>query len=185
MYQVEPAMHLRVIDESAMPAQLDERIRAALCVCFPADTAAFQTSRAWHGSAPEFSVVLADEEQIAAHVGVVRRTIQVSGQPLCVAGVQNVFVLPAQRGRGQSTTVMEAAMAEAGRREFDCGLLFCVAELERVYARCGWQFIDMPQVIRVENGHELPLPGQNIALFYPLRVCHFPRGSIHLGGNDW
>lgn len=178
-------MNLRVINESAMPSQLDQRIRAALCVCFPADTAAFQASRAWHGSAPEFSVVLADEEQIAAHVGVVRRTIQAGGQPLCVAGVQNVFVLPTQRGRGQSTIVMEAAMAEAARRVFDCGLLFCVPELERVYTRCGWQVLETRQVIRVENGRELPLPGRNIAMFYPLRVRHFPTGSIHLGGNDW
>ena len=168
-----------------MPPRLDERIRAGLCIAFPPDVPVFRKTRAWHGSAPQYSVVVEDAARVAAHVGVVRRRIAVGGTPLGVAGVQNVFVLPEYRGKGLSRRVMRAAMTEAAHRGFDCGLLFCVPPLEKVYAPDGWQNLGRRQVVRVEEGREVPIPDKNIAMFYPLRVAAFPEGLIHLGGNDW
>ena len=178
-------MQLRLIDETEMPPRLDEQIRAGLCVCFPADVAVFRHTRAWHGSPPEFSAVLEDAGRVVAHAGVVKREITVAGAPLLVAGVQNVFVLPEHRGQGLSARVLQAAMAEAGCRGLDCGLLFCVPKLTPIYARCSWHDLGERQVIRVEEGREVPIPGKNTAMFYPLRVAAFPTGLIHLRGNDW
>ncbi len=76
-------------------------------------------------------------------------------------------------------------MLEARRRGFDCGVLFCVPELERLYARCGWQNLGEREVVRIEDGGELPLPGKNTTMFYPLRITAFPDGLVHLRGNDW
>ncbi|MGA2064466.1 MAG: GNAT family N-acetyltransferase [Thermoguttaceae bacterium] len=174
-----------VVDEARMPPDLDERIRAALCACFPADRAVFHRTRAWHGSPPQYSAVLEDAGRVIAHAGIVRRTITVGGAPLLVAGVQNVCVLPECRGQGLSDRVLQAAMDEARRRGFDCGLLFCVPALGPLYARGGWQGLGPREVVRVEEGREVPLSGENVAMFYPLRIAAFPGGPIHLCGNDW
>jgi GNAT superfamily N-acetyltransferase len=175
----------RVVDESQMPAELDAEIRRGLCVCFPPDVPIFSVGRAWHGSAPVFSVVLDEGLQVLAHVGVVDRTIRVGQTSIRVAGVQNVYVLPEARGRGLARAVMVEAMNEAGRRGFDMGLLFCVPKLEKVYADCGWQSLGPRDVVRVEDGREIPIPAKNIAMFFPLTVAAFPDGLIHLCGNDW
>jgi amino acid transporter/GNAT superfamily N-acetyltransferase len=174
------AMKPQVIDENDIPPSLDEQIRAGSCLCFPADVATFSKSRAWHGSTPEYSVFVRDAERVIAHAGIVNRTITVGGAPLRVAGVQNVFVLPEYRGKGLSDLVLGAAMAEAMRRGFDYGMLFCLPSLAKVYARCGWQDLGEREVVRVEDGRELPLPEKNIAMFYPLRATSFPEGLIHL-----
>jgi predicted N-acetyltransferase YhbS len=178
-------MKLSLVDETKMPPCLDDKIREGLCTCFPPDAPVFSRSRAWHGSTPEYSVVLEDEDLVIAHVGVVGRTIAVGGTPLRVAGVQNVYVLPEYRGKHLSTGVMRAAMTEAAHRDLDCGLLFCVPSLERVYASCGWQNLGRRRVVRVEHGREVPIPDKNIAMFHPIRVTAFPDGLIHLCGNDW
>jgi GNAT superfamily N-acetyltransferase len=174
-----------IIDEAQMPPGLDEQIRAALCTCFPADRAVFSRTRAWHGSPPQYSVVLEDAGRVTAHAGIVQRTITVGGSPLRVAGVQNVCVLPECRGQGLSGRVLQAAMDEACGRGFDCGLLFCVPALGPLYVGGGWQALGPREIVRIEEGRRLPLPGENVALFYPLRVAQFPAGPIDLCGNDW
>ena len=179
-------MTLTIVEERQMDARLDAVIRQGLCTCFPADTDVFSQTRAWHGSAPAWSVLLFDEAELVAHVGLVDRAITIGGRPVRVAGVQNVFVLPTRRGQGLCDQVMLRAMDEASRREYDCGLLFCVPQLEKVYARCGWLGLGEREVIRIdEDGREVSLPDKNIAMFHPLRLRNFPAGTIHLQGNDW
>ena len=180
-------MTVRIISEPDMDADTDRAIREGLCVCFPEDAGVFCHTRAWHGSAPEWSVVMEDDAGcVVAHAGVVSRTIEVGGKPLKVAGIQNVFVIPEFRGRGFCDQVMSAAMRQAASGDYDCGLLFCVPALENVYARCGWKSLGDRETVRIdENGSEVPVPGKNIAMFYPLKATGFPAGLIHLRGNDW
>ena len=178
-------MQLILIEEADMWPQMDAEIRAGLCLCFPADADIYAHTRAWHGAVPAYSVLWEDAGRVAAHVGVVDRTITVSGAPLRVAGVESVFVRPERQGQGLSRPLLIAAMEEAARRAFDLGLLFCLPTLGGLYASCDWRTLAPRPIIRVEDGHELPLPAKNIALFHPLRVTVFPAGPIHLGGNDW
>jgi len=169
-----------------MPASTDAAIRRGLCACFPNDREHFASHRDWHGSVPAWSVVLEEGTEVVAHAAVVDRVIDVGGLSVHVAGVLNVFVLPEWRGKWLVHRVMSAAMEEARRREFDCGLLFCVPALEKVYARTGWRTLSARRITRVdEEGRELPLPGDNLAMFHPLAMADFPAGDIHLRGNDW
>ncbi|MDR0362034.1 MAG: GNAT family N-acetyltransferase [Planctomycetota bacterium] len=175
-----------ILDErNDMTAELDAAIRESLCLAMPGDAAAFSVSRAWHGSAPSYSAILQRHGRAVAHAGVVDRTIVAGRIPVRVAGVQNVFVLPEERGRGLSTPVMRAAMLEAGRRGFDLGLLFCLPELAKIYAPLGWTDLGVRDVVRTAHGERLPLPGKNIAMFHALRLDSFPEGQIDLRGNDW
>lgn len=176
---------LQIVDESRMTPDLDQRIRAGLCICFPRDVANFSQTRQWHGSGPLFSVVMDVSGRIIAHVGIVQRRVSFGETQANAAGVQNVFVLPEFRKQGLSDRVMIAAMQEAARRQMDCGLLFCLPALQKVYARVGWCVFER-EILRCDSdGIDKPLPEKNIAMFYPLRLGTPPEGLLHLRGNDW
>lgn len=179
-------MLIRIIQESEMDMPTDASIRQGLCECFPPDVEIFSKTRTWHGSGPAWSIVAEDDKRVAAHVGVVDRTIRVGDAQIRTAGIQNVFVLPDYRGQGLCDQVMNTAMDEAAQKNFDIGLLFCVPNLVRVYERCGWQNLGCREVIRIdEHGSEIAIPGKNYAMFHPLAITVFPQGLVHLQGNDW
>jgi len=173
-----------LFDERQIDPTLDAAIRRGLCTCFPPDVAVFSHTRAWNGVVPIFTALIRDRDEVVAHAAVIDRTLRVGQRPLRVAGVGNVFVLPAERGRGLAGEVMTQAMAEAARRKFDAGLLFCLPELATVYARVGWQPVDRP-VRRIHDGCDVPIPAKNVTMFYPLGVVELPPGPIHLAGDDW
>lgn len=177
---------VRIIDEQELEPDLEAAIRQALVTCFPKDAEFFSRSRAWHGSAPAFSALVSEDDRVIAHLGVVQRRIKVGGTPVEMAGIQNVCVLDEHRGRGLCREMLAAAMAEAKSRGIDFGLLFCVAELVPVYERCGWKRLPDQPVIRVDSdGLEKPLVEGNLPMWLPLGEEGFPRGTVHLGGNDW
>jgi len=179
-------MNARIVIESQMPPALDAAIRRGLCLSFPEQREHFGRRRDWHGSFPAWSAIVESGDEVLAHVGVTERTIDAGGRTLRVAGVLNVFVSPAWRGKGLADRVMSAAMDEARRRGFDAGLLFCVPALGPVYARGGWRELPGRAFTRVdETGRELPIPAGNIAMFLPLGCADFPPGDVHLQGNDW
>jgi hypothetical protein len=178
-------MEPRIVSESLMSPELDAAIRRGLCLSFPKDAEHFRLGRDWHGSRPAYSAVLQEGTEVVGHAGVADRVIDAGGFAVRVAGVLNVFVVPSRRGTGLVHRVMSAAMAEAARRGFDCGLLFCVPELRKVYERTGWIVLPPARITRVDAGREAPLPEGNIAMFFPLGRPDFPPGDIHLRGNDW
>jgi predicted N-acetyltransferase YhbS len=177
---------IRKVQEPDIDETLDARIKTSLCRCFPDNSDTFGKTRAWHGSYPSFSIVMEDRDDIVAHVGIVDRTVRVGDTSLRVAGIQNVFVLADYRGQGLCDVVMTMAMQEAEIQRFDAGLLFCIPELEKVYARSGWNVLRADKTLRIdEMGNEVTLPEYNIAMVYPLQIKEFPLGAIHLMGNDW
>ena len=179
-------MQVRIVPESEVDEALDSAIRESLCECWPSYCDVFSKTRAWHGSEPAWSVVLEEAGRVIAHASVVERTIRVGEQPLSVAGIMSVMVVPDHRGCRLSEKVMQTAIAEAGSRDYDFGLLFCVPEIEKVYARVGWRALPDAEIVRVdEAGRECSLPGRNIAMYYPLKERRFPEGRVHLQGNDW
>lgn len=179
-----PSRRLEVVEEHAMPASLDHAIREMLCECFPDNTAAFARTRAWHGSAPAYSVVSRSHDGVFGHVGVVVREVNAGGRAIVVAGIQNMAVVPSHRGTGLSHRLMAEAMAEARRRGIPFGLLFCIPKLERVYGAMGWETLPV-RARMVFEGKETEIPPKNIAMALPLAGKGFPGGELHLGGADW
>ena len=179
-------MRTRIVPEAQIDAALDSAIRAGLCESFPSDQATFSRTRAWHGSPPDWTVVLEDDSSVLAHVGVVERTVRVGDESLRVAGVQNVFVLPDFRGEGLCRLVMTTAMSEALRRQLDVGLLFCTESLVTIYSNLDWRRLDQRTILCTDsNGQEVPIPAKNLAMFFPLIRHDFPAGTIRLQGRDW
>lgn len=174
-----------ILNEADIPAGVDVAIRESLCAAFPRDAGFFSRSRAWHGSQPAFSALLARDGRVIAHVGVVDRVIRVGGTPIRTAGLQNVFVLPEERGKRLSAPVLEAAAREARERGFDIGLLFRVPAVRKVYAPLGWRDVGDREVALIENGREQLRHTRSEPMFLPLRLAELPDGPIHLHGNDW
>ncbi len=177
---------VQIFDEQSLTPQVEAAIRQTLVKCFQKDAEFFSHSRAWHGSAPTFSAVVVEGDEVIAHLGVVERRVTVGGTLVDVAGLQNVCVLPEHRGRGFCREMLAAAMAEAKGRGVDFGLLFCVAATVPVYERSGWQRLLDRSVVRVDSdGREKALEEGNLPMWLPLGKRDFPVGEVHLGGNDW
>ena len=175
-----------LIDEAALPAELDREIRAFLCTCFPADASPFSESRHWHGSAPVYSVICRDGRPgLAGHVGVIVRDIRVGAKRCRIFGIQNMAVAPDRRGTKVGGVLMQAVIEEAHRRGMALGVLFCVPELERYYARMGWRRRDGEVRMDYAAQRNIPIPGKNICMVHEALESTFPDGDIHLLGADW
>jgi hypothetical protein len=86
---------------------------------------------------------------------------------------------------GIADAVMAAALAEAGKRSLQAGLLFCKPALEKVYARMGWKAVDGAVYMEDADGGITTLPAENIAMSIPVAIEAFPAGDIDLRGRDW
>lgn len=179
-------MPWRIVDEREMDPATDAAVRRGLCACFPNDIAIFSQTRAWHGSASAFSVLMEAGGEVVAHAGAVDRIIRAGADRVRIAGVQNVFVLPRHRGRGLVDQAMRMSMEEAERRHMDAGLLFCIPALENLYARTGWHTLPpRPVWATRSSGERYRLDEKNILMFHPLRLRTFPDDEIDLNGDDW
>jgi GNAT superfamily N-acetyltransferase len=175
------------IGETEISQELDRSIRHALAECFPADKEAFSRSSWWH-SRPSWRILAyTAKNELAGHVAIVERDVTVGPQRSVVhtAGIQSVFVMPAQRGKGIADRLLMVAMEEAAVRHFDSGILFCVPELEKVYARTGWRKT-VSSVYAIDDRYEtVPTSEKNIIMIYPINNFVFPAGDICLNGPDW
>ncbi len=177
---------IRILKEEQIDERLDESIRKGLCICFPPDKEVFSKSRYWHGTGPNWTVLMEEDSEVVAHVGIVERKIRVGDEQVNIAGVQNVFVLPEYRAKRLFFKVMKASMVEADKLGHDYGLLFCVPDLEKFYAICKWRLLPDRKARRVDKkGEQVDLPSKNISMYYPLGRSEFPPEDIHLQGNDW
>lgn len=177
---------LLVIDEKDMPADVDRQIRELLCAAFSPDAPVFVTTRHWHGSAPEYTVMhRANDGAMDGGVAIVMRTIQAGTQRVRVAGVQNMAVHPSARGTGLGPALMQRAMSEARRRGVSFGLLFCLPALGRYYERLGWRLHDVDVRMDFQRETNIPIPGKNICMVTNLADADFPPGAMHLQGPDW
>jgi GNAT superfamily N-acetyltransferase len=90
-------------------------------------------------------VLVRVDGQLACHVGIVRREVQVGAETLAVGGLGSVITLPAYRGRGLARLALERA-SEYMRTTLAVpfALLVCRDDLVPFYAPQGWERVDAP-----------------------------------------
>lgn len=192
---------METLYENQISPELDEILRDFLCRCYPPpERDAFLASRAWHGSAPSFTVFEEKDGIVTGHIGIVRRLVRVGRasmgsrgnhesqegwEDVEVAGVQNVAVLPETRGSGLGRRLMAKAMDHAAAQGIPFGLLFCIPELESYYASMGWVLNPVAVTMDWEGQIGVPIPEKNICMVRELAGLRFPPGPIHLNGADW
>ncbi len=176
----------KIIKESQIDNELDAEIRKSLCICFPWHKHIYENLRPWHGIAPLFTVFIERNRDIIAHAAVVDTQIKIDNRPFRVAGLQNVFVIPDYRKKGVSNIILQAAVTEAEKYDFDFGLLFTSYDpVLKVYARNGWREIENQDFYKIEDGKTVAFPPDKHKMFYPLELKDFPKGTVQLTTNDW
>ncbi|MCK5737286.1 MAG: GNAT family N-acetyltransferase [Spirochaetaceae bacterium] len=176
--------------EEEITDELDQQIRDGLCRSFPQYAAHYKKTRYWNHIVPVSAVAgftADDNDELIAHAGIIQREILINGYgSLSIFGIQNVFIHPEYRGKGLLGPLMEGIVSTVKGGGFDCGLLFCFPELDKSYSAYSWARISNKKIIAVnEKGEKTPIPAENIAMFYRLKIRDFPKGDINLQGNDW
>ena len=196
----------RVLQESEIDDELDQKIQEAYSRCFPSWSESKGATRYWN-SAPSWVIVLEEDQKLIGHTAIVDRTIRIGSRPVRVAGVQGVCVLPGYRGQGHCRRLLEVAREFSLAREFELMILFCGHQLEPVYAASEFRCIDGSavrlgnklarrlgfgnrsfgtRVIRIdERGEERAMLDHGTLMWRPLTLDRLPRGLVRLEGNDW
>jgi len=183
-------LKVKIFSEKEITPEVDRKIREGLCISFPQDADHFRRTRGWHDIYPVHSLIVFSDDGrklVIAHAGIVHRKILINGYgELSIFGFQNVFIHPDFRGRGLLDLLMTEIPGIAANGGYDCGLLFCVPELEKVYSGFSWKKIMNKEILSVDGeGIMKPIPAGNIAMFYPLSIRDFPDGDVNLQGYDW
>ncbi len=130
----------------------------------------------WH-------ILLWDGKALAAHAGLVRRSIRVGERTLTVAGLHSVFTVPAYRSRGLAKRAVRVAMDYAVRElRATYGFLLCRAHVQALYAGLGWQALAVPVTFEQAAA---PYLWPAMAMAYPFAGVPWPDGAVDLRGLPW
>ena len=176
---------VEIVDESEVDAELDERIRTLLRICFPDWLEIFTDRRVWHQTLPVCTVIVRDGDTIIGHAAIVVRTITTTWNfRYNVASLQGVCVLPAYRRSGLGQQLVQAALEEARLRGFPFAILFCKELLVPYYTVQGWTLADESMVMW--NKRDLPISMRsNCPMYYELGEIPFPEGPLDVHSPSW
>jgi len=145
----------------------------------PSLTSAYQLQ--WRPT--EKHVLILEGKRMVCHVGLVKHTVAVGGNPVPVAGIGGVLTRPECRGRGYARVAMEAAEAFAlSQMGVDFMLLFCRPALESWYQHLGWAKVSSAVWIDQQQGTIVqPL----VSMVRCLGAKPWPQGKVRLGCLPW
>ncbi len=179
-------MEIKIFTETKIDNNLDEKIRKNLCDCFPSNVEYFSTSRGWNGIPSDITVVGFEEEEPIAHIGVIFRTIDIMHSSYHIFGLQNVYVIPKQRGKHFIDMLFNKLLDYLDEYNHDFGLLFARPKVSHLYTRLGWRKMD--NICLKENwGGEIKKRklSHDSLYFYPMKVLNPPEGCYFLNGPSW
>lgn len=164
------------LPDSQIDPRLDAEIRELLCRCFTApEHARFRTQRFFYDPYPHRWVLKAEEGHLIGHAGIHDRELRTGSAIYPCAGIADVCVAPAFRGRG----LLKQLLAEVHRwlRQRGCAFSVLFGE-EPIYRSSGYRrvnlFLELPPA-----GLPQPLP----ALVHPLGNIDWPAEPPHLSGG--
>ena len=177
--------NVKVVDESEVDAELDERIRALLQHCFPDWHDIFEDRRVWHQTQPICAIVVRDGDAVIGHAAIVVRTITTTWNfRYNVASIQGVCVQPDYRHAGLGLQLVQTALEEAKKRKFPFAILFCKESLVPYYTAQGWKLADECMVMW--NKRDLPISMRsNCPMYCELSELSFPEGPLDVHSPSW
>jgi GNAT superfamily N-acetyltransferase len=163
--------------------ELDAGRRETLRQLASAEFDRFPIVRETAWAVPAWSILGMQHGQLACFHHLVLRQVRFDGQPVQVAGLNNLVTLPACRGQGLATRLLEettpAWFDALGAR---CGLLLCADALLGYYRRLGWRQV-ASTVRYAQPGGERTWQA-NCMLLDPVGTAGEP-GLIDLCGLPW
>lgn len=126
-----------------------QKLRAAV---YPPEVLATLPGTQFTWAAPQWSILVWDEDELVSRVGLLTREILSNGTSKLIGGVGGVMTHPERQGKGYASY----AMHEATKRfDLELGvafaLLFCRPHLVEFYQRFHWKpfegqvFVEQPQ----------------------------------------
>ena len=167
------------IADASVDADMDEKIRTLLTMCFtgPQD-AVFKTRRYFNDPYPHRWIIRDGRGGLAAHVGVHERRVVAEGKPLRIIGIAEVCVRPDHRGRGHVRAILCEIHAWAARQGFEFSVLFGMPE---VYRSSGYKCVENLFLdVRERDGRIAPK--QTPAMVRELAQAPWPSAEVYLDG---
>ena len=132
---------------------------------------------------PQWYVVGILQTRLIACVGVLKRVIEVDGEPLRVGGITGVVTEPEYRGRGiASTLVARAVHFMREELKLPLALLTCKPRLGPFYEKLGWQTVEEPTIFAQADG---PRTVRGLTMVVESGSARWPEGLIDLQGLPW
>lgn len=143
-----------------------------------------------YGYAPaDRHVVAVSAGEVVGHVGLQRRSIDVGGREVEVAGVGGVLVSSSLRTGGVGRLLLDAAGAViTDPLGSDFGYLGCREEVASFYVSCGWHRIRVRESFTDPRTGRFVVqdPGPPLLVHAGLRpVEQWPGGDVDLRGRPW
>lgn len=121
-------------------------------VVYPPEVIETLPARFFSWASPQWSVLLWEQEELVARVGLVTREIQHNDSIKKIGGIGGVMTHPAKQGRGLASKGMKEAFKHFETElNVSFALLFCRPHLVDFYKRLSWKpfqgkvFVDQPQ----------------------------------------
>lgn len=138
-------------EDDLAPADHDD-VGALLARAFAHSAAPFGPGRSWASARPERRVVARGDGAVVAHVGLLRRFVQIGDAAQLVGDVGLVGVHPDRHGTGLGAALLARCAAELDRLAVPFGLLTCGDHVAGFYARAGWVRVPGPtRMVRADG----------------------------------
>jgi GNAT superfamily N-acetyltransferase len=130
-----------------------------------------------------------EDDVLRACAWVTRRTVTISDQEMCVAGIRGVVTDPDYRRRGYGRAVMQRAH-ELMRSFPDCelALLFSSVMAVPFYENLGWRMVRESVTCEQPGGridYTEALPTAPVMAFALRQPADLPSGPVHVHGLPW
>lgn len=170
-------IEVKILAANRIEPALAETVNILLRMVFGADL----DSLLW--AQDDWRVLIFKNGILAAHVGIVDRTVLAGAEKIRVGGIGGVATRPEFRGLGLASLAMQrAANFMSGEYAADAGLLMCGAEMLPFYQGLGWLPINDPMIFDQPSG-KMPNEGQTCRL--PCNRADWPVGTVDLCGYPW
>ena len=158
-----------------------QKLRSAV---YPPEVLATLPGIAFTWASSQWSVLVWEDDELVAKVGLLRREIISNGETKSIGGIGGVMTHPAKQGQGLASQAMrEAARLFDEELKVAYALLFCRPHLVEFYKRLLWKpfqgtmFAEQPQG-KVEFS-------ANGAMVLDLKEKAPLNGSLDLNGLPW
>jgi GNAT superfamily N-acetyltransferase len=183
--QEETKLQITIQNVDSLSKEQKEEIDAVDHLAFTMDGEEEADTIEWAMSSSWFVLGRLDDRLVSL-IGVLNRTIDVSGQRLVIGGIGGVATHPDFQRRGFAAKLLQAAAEEMRRRgsddPYDFAMLFCDPKLIPYYGKNGFYQVHNPIYI-LQSGRRVLFEDHQMVL--PLSGKSWPEGDVDVNGPPW
>jgi nodulation protein A len=168
--------------EDDLGADDHDRLGALLARCFRRSRTPFGPGRSWSSARPELRLVCSVEGRPLAHLGVLRRFLQVEGGSVLVGDVGLVAVDPDVQGGGVGTALLARGHRLLAGLDLPFGYLTCGEQVAGFYATGGWVRVPGPTRMVRADGRVQVYGGVSMVLPVRRGIEQWPAGRVDRNG---